>query len=460
MAPSLPPLCPRCGSETTFNQKFCHKCGLNLSNESLVQSPTQSSEQSAEQSPHATLESVASPSSNAELEPLSSQTIASSPDPEHPVNQVPDLSMAQPSVEEASLPSAQSPYSSVIQASSSNDMIESIPTEELPQPQEQEPLQPSMQSQMQSTPQSPLALLRSRLDVRLIRILSFFMVILIIIVFALFALFQALSAPSQPAITTTTLGTTVNYAGVDITVVNAQKSQSFLDDSHSASDGMLRLLLRAQNKTSLPMTLSYATITRVTLPNGKVLSPTYVQYDEPLAPNATGSDLVDFAVPQNVRVDQVIFHLGGVDEAQLDIPLNGHANVDQYASKTVHPNQPISYYGLNWSLTDASLQFHIDGHQASTGMRYLILTLKVENPLTQIVIPGAPYSYVQLQANTTSIKLIDTTLPVSFVAGESGKVGTLTFLVPQDDATFTLTLSNPSDSFDGSNGKNMVTFQV
>jgi hypothetical protein len=208
------------------------------------------------------------------------------------------------------------------------------------------------------------------------------------------------------------------------------------------------------------MTLPYATITHVTLPNGKVLSPTYVQHDEHLAPNATGDDLVDFAVPQNVRVDQVIFHLGSVDEAQLDIPLNGHANVDQYASKTAHPNQPLSYYGLNWSITDASLQFHIDGHQASKGMRYLILTLKVDNPLAQTAIPGSPYGYVQLQANNTSVNLINSTLPVSFVAGASGSVGTMMFLVPQDSTTFTLTLSNPADGFDGSNGKNMATFQV
>jgi hypothetical protein len=342
-------------------------------------------------------------------------------------------------------------------------MIESLPAQELPPPQVEGPPQTSMQAKGQPAPRSPSPLLGGRLDIRLIRILSVLVVVLVVVGFVVVALFQALSTPTQPAITTTPLGTTVNYAGVDITVVNAQKSQSFLDDPHSASDGMLRLLLRAQNKTSLSLNLPYATITHVTLPNRKVLSPTYVQHDEHLTPNATGSDLVDFAVPQNVRVDQVIFHLGSVDEAQLDIPLNGHANVDQYASKTAHPNKPISYYGLSWSLTDTSVQFHIDGHQASKGMRYLILTLKVDNPLFEKAIPGSPLppdGYAQLQANNTSIRPIDTTLPVSFEAGVTGKIGTLTFLVPQDVTTFTLTLSSPSDGFDESSGKNMATFQV
>ena len=392
MAQSLPRFCPRCDTETIAQQKFCPKCGLNMSDESPVQPLTQSSEQSA------------------------------------------------------------------------NDMVESIPTQGLPQPQAEEPLQPSIKTQVQSTPQSPSALSGSRLDMRLVRILSVLVVALVVVGFVVVALFQALSTPGQPTITTTPLGTIVNYAGVDITVVNAQKSQSFLDDPHSASDGMLRLQLRAQNKTSLSINLPYTTIAHVTLPNGKqadkLLSPTYVQYDEHMAPNATKSDLVDFAVPQSIRVDQVVFHLGGADEAQLDIPLNGHANVDQYASKTAHPNQSISYYGLNWSLTDASLQFHIDGHQASKGMRYLILTLKVDNPLAQTAIPGSPYSYVQLQANNTSVNLIDTTLPVSFVAGTSGQVGTLTFLVPQDDTSFTLTFYNASDGFDGGNVKNTATFQI
>jgi hypothetical protein len=475
MAQSLPRFCPRCGTETTSQQKFCPKCGLDMSEKSAVQLLTQSSEQSAEQSPHPTLEQIANPSSDAGLEPLPNRKNASSPDPEYPVNEEADLSMVQPSVEEASPSSAQPPDSPVMQASSSNDMIESLPTQELPQPQVEKPPQSSMQAQVRSTPPSPPALQGGGLDIRRIRILLVLMVVLVGVGVGVVVLFQVLSTPVQPAITKTSLGTTVNYAGVDITVVSAQKSQLFLDDPHSASDGMLRLLLRAQNKTSLSLNFSYAAITHVTLPNGKVVSPTYVQHDEHLAPNATvqhdehlapsaaGSDLVDFAVPQNVRVDQVIFHLGGVDEAQLDIPLNGHANVDQYASKTVHPNQPLSFYGLNWSLTDASLQFHIDGHQASKGMRYLILTLKVDNPLFEKAIPGSPLppdGYAQLQANNTSINPIDTTLPVSFEAGVTGKIGTLTFLVPQDATTFTLTLSNLSDGFDGSNGKNMATFQV
>ena len=285
------------------------------------------------------------------------------------------------------------------------------------------------------------------------RVVIWLVLILVVggVFFVVVGLLQALRPPSQPAIATTTLGATVNYAGVDITVVNAQKSQTFLDDPNALSDGMLRLQLRAQNKTSLAMNLPYETITHITLPDGKVVGPTYVKFKEYVAPNATESGLVDFALSQNIRVDQVIFQLGSADEAQFAIPLNGHANADQYASKVVHPNLSFSYYGLSWTLTDASLQFHIDGHQASKGMRYLILTLKVDNPLFQTAIPGSSYDYVQLKANGAAIPLINTTVPVSFDAGARGEVGTLTFLVPQDATSFVLTLSNPViDGFDAS----------
>ena len=343
------------------------------------------------------------------------------------------------------------------------DAIVSLPTQMLPQLQVLGPLRSSMQTQARSVLQFLTGPSTGRLDRRRIGVLLLLIVIIGGVGFGIIELVYALNAPpSQPPIITTTLGTTVNYAGIDITVVNAQKSQSFVDDPNATSNGMLRLQLRAQNKTSLTLNLPYETIAHLTLPSGqsvgqadKPLSPAYVKSDEHLAPNAQERDLVDFAVPQNVRVDQLIFHIGREDEAQLDIPLNGHANVDQYTSKIVHSNQQLFYAGLVWTLTDASLQFHIDGQQASKGMRYLILVLKVDNPLLEKVISGSPNSYVHLKDNNNNaLSLNNSTLPVAFDSGASGKMGTLTFLVPRDDVAFALTFSNPSDGFDVSNTVN------
>jgi hypothetical protein len=409
--------------------------------------------------------------------------------PDDAIESVPTHILQEPQVQE---PQVQEPHVSDVQVSVPDDAIESVPTHILQEPQAQESQAQELQAQepqaqepqaqepqvqgpslsyvqtrVQSVLQSLSARMKHRPDMKRVPIWLALVAILLVVSFVVVQLLQALIASIQPSIKTTVLGTTVNYAGVDITVVNAQESQKFVDDPHSTSDGMLRLQLRAQNKTSLAINLPYETIAHVTLPDGqpvgraqRVLNPTYVKSEGHVAPHATESSLVDFAVPQNVRVDQVIFHLGGADEAQLDIPLNRQADVGRYASKTIHPNQPISFYGLNWSLTDATAQFHIDGKQASKGKRYLILTLKVDNPLAGKAIPGSPYGYVQLQADQTPIDLINTTLPVAFEVGASGKTGTLMFLVPQGDTSFTLTLSNEADGFDGSSARAKATFQL
>src|SRR5438552_11793944 len=46
---------------------------------------------------------------------------------------------------------------------------------------------------------------------------------------------------TQPPVTTTPINSTATYTGIDITVVNAQQSQIFVDDPNTSTDGMVRL---------------------------------------------------------------------------------------------------------------------------------------------------------------------------------------------------------------------------
>ncbi len=71
-------------------------------------------------------------------------------------------------------------------------------------------------------------------------------------------------------------------------------------------------------------------------------------------------------------------------------------------------------------------------------MLYLVLTLSVDNILSQQAIPGSAYDYIRLQAGNTTFTPKDTTLPVSFDTGATGKTGTVTFLAPQGTTAFTL----------------------
>jgi hypothetical protein len=158
---------------------------------------------------------------------------------------------------------------------------------------------------------------------------------------------------------------------------------------------------------------------------------------------------MDFAVPTDTKVNQLVFKLGASDESQLDIPLTPGAHLAQYDPKTTTLNSTFQYLGLNWSLVSATTQLSIDGKQASKGMHYVTVTLDVSNALSQTAIPGSPYDYIRLKAGNSTATPVNTTLPVSFAAGASGKTGAVTFLVSQNATTLTLLLlAQPQSGFD------------
>jgi hypothetical protein len=252
--------------------------------------------------------------------------------------------------------------------------------------------------------------------------------------------------PTQSPITTTAINSTITYAGIDVTVLNAQQSQRFIDDPNTSSTGMVRLHLQAQNQTTVPVNLVYNNIARLLLPGGKIVAPAYAKSNSSVAPGATLTSIIDFAVPTTNKLDQLTFRLGAANEAQMDIPLTGNADLGKYAPKTVNLNGKLQYLGLDWLLVSATSQLSIAGQQASSGMHYVTVTLKVNNTLTQTAIPGSPYDYIRLKAGNTMVTPKDAELPVSFDAGTNGKSGTVTFLVPQDSTTLTLILGSQKQS--------------
>jgi len=249
-----------------------------------------------------------------------------------------------------------------------------------------------------------------------------------------------LGKASQPSITTVPINSTATYAGVDITVVNAQQSQSFIDDPNTSNNGMVRLNLQAQNKTSVQANWSYSTIAHLLLPGKSNVAPTYVKEKIGKAPGATQNSIVDFAVPSGDKISQLTLRLGATNEAQVDIPLTGKADLSKYLPKTTRLNGQMVYFGLDWTLTSATSSLNISSQQASKGMRYLTLTLKVDNTLSQVAITGSPYDYIRLKSGQTTVSPSDSTLPVSFATGETGKTGTVTFMAPQNSTAFTLIL--------------------
>ncbi len=247
-------------------------------------------------------------------------------------------------------------------------------------------------------------------------------------------------ATIQPPVTTTAINSSVPYAGVDVTILNVQQSQRFINDPHTSANGMVRLNLSEHNQTNVKVSWSYENIARLILPDKSIVIPTYANAKVALAPGASQTSLLDFAVPSNDRVSQLTLRLGAANESQMFIPLTVNANLSNYQPKTINLNGQMQYFGLNWALTSATSSLSIDGQQAAKGMRYLTVTLKVDNTLSQVAITGSAFDFVRLKVGSITALPKHATLPVAFDGGVAGVTGTVSFLVPQNARSYTLIL--------------------
>lgn len=248
------------------------------------------------------------------------------------------------------------------------------------------------------------------------------------------------SLTTQPPITTAQINQTVPYAGVNITVVSVEQSQAFLDDNFSGTNGMVRLNIKENNNNTSGGSYYYGDVARLVLPDQNTAAP--VNEQQSLGPNAgtTRTNWLDFQVPTSVKIDQLTLRLGKDSESQVNIPLTGKADLSQYQPKTANPNVKTQYAGLTWTVTSATTALSFRGQQADKGMRYVAVTLKVDNP-TATGFNAYWGDYIRLQSGgATTAPSADSTLPLSFPAGSSGATGNVVFLMPDSSNSYTLIL--------------------
>ena len=243
---------------------------------------------------------------------------------------------------------------------------------------------------------------------------------------------------TQPAITTASINQTVNYAGVDITIVNVQQSSAFLDDNSTAANGMIRINIKEANNSGQNASYFYSDMAHLILPDKSSVATTNVKQQGAPANSIERTNWLDFAVPTSAKINQLTLLLGTTQEAQISIPLTGNANLSAYQAQTIHPNTPISYNALNWTLKTATGSLSIGGKQATTGMRYVVLTFNVDNPTSNNTVIGFADEYMRLKAGSTTNAPTSTTLPLYANANTTGNSGTVTFLMPSNGNSFTL----------------------
>jgi hypothetical protein len=248
--------------------------------------------------------------------------------------------------------------------------------------------------------------------------------------------------PAPASVTTTPINATLIYAGVQITILDVQQSASFPEDTDLISTpGEVRLDIKERNTMANVIgTFSYSEAAHIILPTSKSVTP--VNVDNPFPPEtpAPRTNWLDFPVPTNTSVGDLLLRLGKNGEAQMDVLLRPNVDVSRYQPRTANPHAMLHYGELDWTITTATLSWNVRNQQASAGMRYVTLTLKTDN-LTSQVFNAVPADYMRLKAgSTTSAPTPLSTFPASVGAKTTGTTGTAVFLVPQDLTSYTFIL--------------------
>lgn len=447
MAQAMPRYCPRCGTPTREDMRFCATCELPV--EAMVSRP-------GDQTELTSLEEMSEPA----VIPAPRQTA----DQELPAVGGPSRNFVSPWITSGGEPPASA---GGWDAADTGDLGASPWTANQAGSPLSPPSDPWQAAAVQSpweAPVSPTHLpepqARGQRRASLIVVLLVILLVLgggSYLAFSLFSgHFPGLGATQAP-ITTSSLNLRVPYAGIDITLLNMQRAQNFVDDPQSASDGMLRLNLQERNATKVSVHFDYTTGVRLLVRGKATRVPTFVRSATTIAPGATETSVVDFAVPSAIHPDTLVLQIGAASEARLQIPLSGPANLSQYQPVTTGQHGSMVYFGLNWALTSATTRLSLPGQQAPADMKFLTLTVRIDNPLSQEAISGSPFDYMRVKAGGATAPPISTTVPVSFAVGETGKTGTATFLIPQKSTTCTLILLSQDP---GGSGQASAAIQI
>lgn len=254
--------------------------------------------------------------------------------------------------------------------------------------------------------------------------------------------------PTQSSSQTTPINALVTYASVKITIVDVRQATSFSDDTNTPDQGVVRLNFK-EDTSDKPGRYYYGDCMRLLLPDGTSVSPSNYQYS--LAPEASVSrkNWVDFPVSLSIHTNQLTLRIGTATEAQMNIPLTGTANLNQYQAKTVTLNKQVQYGRVNWTITNATSQWSFAGKQADKGMLYIVVDVKIDNH-TSDAFRGYPGDYIRLKAGaTTTTPDGNLTIPLGVEAGQTNTPGECAFLVPQGSTDYTFVLlAAPSNGAD------------
>jgi hypothetical protein len=247
-------------------------------------------------------------------------------------------------------------------------------------------------------------------------------------------------------VTTLPVQRTAAYAGLDVTVVNAQEARVFADDPIHAGQTTIRLNLHIANKTGNQISVVYYAIAYLLVPQESTSTPTNVRLASSFTPNTSGDGWLDYSLPKSVSLKTLTLQVGStaLNETLVNIPFTGVFNASQYADRVVTRSLSITYnyYGhtLLYHLTSVEVRFAYHGVQCTTGQRFYILDFSIDNPESGDISPGYGFDYVRFVLNGNDRTPVDNALPYTIKANAKNVKGYVVFTAPASLSSFTLGL--------------------
>ncbi len=245
--------------------------------------------------------------------------------------------------------------------------------------------------------------------------------------------------PQAITLTTAQINQSLTYSSVDFTIVNVQEASSFTDDSSPSSPVTLRVNVTEHNPTTDTVYMNYTNQLQIVLPDKTTVTAGTSKIDGIIGQAVQRTNWIDFPLTKSIPINQLTLQFGAASETLLSVPLTGSADLSAYKLKSITPNATFQYGGVNWTLTSVTSSLSANGKQADTGMRFIVLTLKADNPSTN----GTFYTSadtMRLQSGSVTNSSTNNTLPYPLSAGTTGATGTITFMMPQNNSSFTFIL--------------------
>lgn len=234
------------------------------------------------------------------------------------------------------------------------------------------------------------------------------------------------------------------YAGLEITVNNAQYARSFEDDTVPSSSSIVRLNIQVANHTTNGIGVLYYEVARLLAPHMSPVAPTNLRLSADVQPGKTAIGWLDFALPGHVQLDTLTLQLGSVSlhETLVMIPLKGNFDPRHFLAKSSPQSLTIAYDFngnlLAYHLKSVDVAYAYKGQQAQAGQQFYTLNFLVDNAGSSDISPGFGYDYIRLVIQEYSQAPLDSTLPATFKHGTRGVSGRVVFEAPEKMKTILL----------------------